>query len=40
MDPPQLVLSNCIGGIDKPVDLEMSPAPAEAVNHAGLASPS
>ena len=40
MDPPQLVLSNCIGGIDKPVDLEMPPASTEAVNRAGLASPS
>jgi len=41
MDPPQLVLSNCISGIDGPEDAVVPSEPAEAViNQDSLASPS
>jgi len=41
MDPPQLVLSNCIGRIDGPADgLVPSEPPAETVNPDSLAAPS
>ena len=40
MDPPQLVLSNCIGGLDGPADRILPAEPAEAVNQDGMASPS
>ena len=40
MDPPQLVLSNCIGGIDGQADAIIPPEPSEVVNQDSLASPS
>jgi len=40
MDPPQLVLSNCIGGIDGQAEVVMPSEPAEAVSQDSLASPS
>jgi len=40
MDPPQLVLSNCTGGIDGQAEVIIPSEPAEAVNQDSLASPS
>jgi predicted aspartyl protease len=40
MNPPQLVLSNCIGGIDGRADVAVPAEPVDAVNQEGLASPS
>ena len=40
MDPPQLVLSNCIGGIEVEADVNLPAEPAEAAGQESLASPS
>lgn len=40
MDPPQLALSHCIGGIDGQAEVVMPSEPGEAVSHDSLASPS
>lgn len=40
MDPPQLALSHCIGGIDGQAEVVMPSEPAEAVSQDSLASPS
>jgi predicted aspartyl protease len=41
MDPPQLILSNCVRGIDGQTDAIIIPSePAEAVSQDSLASPS
>jgi len=40
MDPPQLVLSNCIGGIDGQAEVIIPSEPAEAVSQDNRASPS
>jgi predicted aspartyl protease len=40
MNPPQLVLSNCIGGMDGRADVVAPAEPVDAVNQDGLASPS
>ena len=40
MDPPQLVLSNCIGGIEAKKDVIVPSEPAEAAGQESLASPS
>jgi len=40
MDPPQLVLSNCIRGIDGPAAVIIPSEPAKSVNQDSLASPS
>jgi len=40
MDPPQLALSHCIGGINGQAEVVMPSEPAEAVSQDSLASPS
>ena len=40
MDPPQLVLSNCIGGIEAGADVILPSEPAEVAGQESLASPS
>ena len=40
MDPPQLALSHCVGGIDGQAEVVMPSEPAEAVSQDSLASPS
>jgi len=40
MDPPQLVLSHCIGGIDSQAEVVMPSESVEAVSQDSLASPS